>query len=112
MADRRDFDIWVERDRIRVRFVRPAVMGRTVEGHSTAGDFTMANRLIRIHRGLTLASQRATVLHELGHYLYKRMELAKPTEEDVVDLLAWLPEIMLDARNRKLVAFLGLSTRA
>jgi len=105
-----DFTISVEDDRIRVKFVASATLGKlSKDGHSAAGDY--ANKTIRLFRGEFRRTQRNVLLHELGHYLVARQEL-KPklaSEEDICDLMTWLPTILTDERNGELRDFLGLT---
>ena len=102
-----DFPFWVDGDRIKVRFVSAAVLGRTAAGHMVAGDYT--NREIRIFRGEIRHAQRAVFWHEVGHYIYERLELTKSAhEEQIVDLLTFVPLIIGDNRNGALRKFLGL----
>ena len=105
-----DFTIYVENDRVRVKFVAAATLGKlSKDGHSAAGDY--ADRVIRIFRGEYQRTQRHILLHELGHHLVARQELKPRTasEEDICDLLTWLPLILTDERNGDLRAFLGLT---
>jgi hypothetical protein len=103
-----NFDIWVDDDRIRVRFVPQKQLGRLSSGHLVGGDF--GDGIIRLPRFDTRRAQRAVLFHEMGHYLVKRQELRArdTTEEEVCDLLAWVPPILADERNADLRAFLGL----
>jgi hypothetical protein len=102
------FDIWVEDDRIKVRFVPNARLGNMPSGHKVGGLYD--KQTITLHRYDYRKSLRAGLMHELGHYLVARQELkAKATtEEEVCDLLTWLPAILADPRNRALRKFLGL----
>lgn len=102
------FSIYVDDERIAVRFVSARELGNLGSGHAVGGDYK--DRVIRIHRGELRRAQRAVLLHELGHYLVKRQELrARATnEEEVCDLLTWLPSIFVDERNDALLEFLGL----
>lgn len=105
-----DFTFYVEDDRIRVKFVSAATLGKLSSSkHSAYGDYS--DKVIRIFRGDTRRSQRAVFLHELGHYLVSRQELKPRTasEEDICDLFSWLPAIFSDDRNAKLLEFLGLT---
>lgn len=110
MADPRDFDLWVEDDRIKVRFVTTKVLKRLASGHAVGGDYS--DRIIRIFRGDSRRSQRGTFFHELGHYLCDRNEFNSKdcTEEEACDLLAWVPQILNDPRNDGLRTFLGVRT--
>lgn len=106
-----DFAFYVEDDRIRVKFVSQKTLGRlTDEGHPTGGTYTEGQRVIRIVRGEYRTGQRAIFMHELGHYLVERQELdaRNTTEEEVCDILSWLPRIYADERNADLLKFLGL----
>ena len=105
-----DFTLYVENDRIRVKFVAAATLGKlSKDGHSAAGDYQA--RVIRIFRGEFQRTQRAVLLHELGHYLVSRQELkpGKASEEDICDVLTWLPTILADERNEAFREFLGLT---
>jgi hypothetical protein len=104
----RGFAFWVEDDRLTVRMVSPRALGNLGSGHAVGGDYR--DRTIRLHRGDTRRSWRSTFCHELGHYLVERQELQpkKTTEEEICDLLSWLPGILADPRNDALLAFLGL----
>lgn len=104
-----DFDFWVEDDCIRVRFVSARALGRMKTGHATGGDY--AARVIRLPRYETRRSQRTSAFHELGHYLCDRQELRArdTTEEEVCDLLTWVPIVLTDPRNSALRSFLGLA---
>lgn len=106
--DPRDFTFYVEDDAIRVRHVGARVLKRLSSGHTIAGDF--GDGVIRLLRGETRSARRSVLLHELGHYLVDRQELRASdcTEEEVCDLLSWLPAILVDERNGALRAFLGL----
>jgi hypothetical protein len=102
------FDIWVEDDRIKVRFVPNARLGNMPSGHKVGGLYD--KQVISLHRYDYRKSARAALMHELGHYLIVRQELRprNTTEEEVCDLLTWLPAILIDPRNRALRKFLGL----
>ena len=78
----------------------------------TGGDYV--DRRIRLARGEPRNSQQSTLLHELGHYLVQRSELdpKHTTEEEMADVLSWLPLIFRDERNRVLLAFLDLRRSA
>ena len=105
-----DFSFYVDDDVLKVKFVSAAVLGKlSSSGHSAAGDY--ANHTIRLFRGEYRRTQRTVVFHELGHYLVAWLELkpAKASEEDLCDLLTWLPLILLDERNEALREFLGLT---
>jgi hypothetical protein len=112
----RDFSFWVEEDELRVRFVSRAALGSLASGHVTGGDY--AALTIRLRASEPVGSNRRTLLHELGHYLVDRDELNPRafkrtlpndvTEEDVCDLLTWLPVILHDPRNDALRDFLGI----
>lgn len=107
MSDPRDFDLWVEDDRLRVRFVSAKVLGQLKDGHAVGGDF--GDNVIRLPRGDYRRTQRGAFMHELGHYLYSRQELTPSAhQEQVCDLLSWLPYILIDPRNDGLRHFLGL----
>lgn len=103
-----NFSFYVDDDRIAVKFVSAKALGNLGSGHNVGGDYR-AN-VIRIFRGELRRAQRATLLHELGHYLVARQELnPKATnEEEVCDVLTWLPSIFGDPRNTALLTFLGL----
>ena len=107
MSDSRDFDFWVEDDKITVRFVGQRALKRLSSGHAVGGDYE--DKHIRIFRGDTRRAQRGTLFHELGHYLVKRYELNVKdcTEEEVCEIPAWVPQILNDPRNEALVLFLG-----
>jgi hypothetical protein len=102
------FDFWVEEDRIKVRFVPNARLGNMPSGHKVGGLYV--EQVISLHRYDYLKSLRAGLMHELGHYLVERQELRPKdtTEEEVCDLLTWLPAILADPRNGALRRFLGL----
>lgn len=102
------FSFWVGDDCIRVRFVSAKTLGNLSSGHSVGGDYR--DRTIRIFRGELLRGQRSVLMHELGHYLVARQELdpRKTNEEEVCDVLTWLPSIFADERNTALLTFLGL----
>jgi hypothetical protein len=103
-----DFSFYVEDDRIRVKFVGARALGNLGSGHNVGGDY--ADKVIRLKRREYRRSQRSTLLHELGHYLVERQELnpRATNEEEVCDVLTWLPTIFNDQRNTALLAFLGL----
>jgi hypothetical protein len=102
------FSFWVEDDRIVVRFVSAKTLGSLESGHSVGGDYR--DKTIRIFRGELKRGQRSVLMHELAHYLVERQELRpnKTNEEEVCDLLTWLPSIFADERNDALLSFLGL----
>lgn len=103
-----DFAFFVEDDRIRVKFVTARQLGKLATGHLSGGDY--GDLLIRLPRFELRRSQRSAMMHELGHYLYARTEMTvkDSNEEAVVDLLAWVPSILVDPRNVDLRRFLGL----
>lgn len=104
------FTLYVENDRVAVRFVTRRALGRLRSGHTTGGDYS--DKVIRIARWETHRAQAAALFHELGHYLYDRSELrADSHEEEDVDLLAWIPGIVFDERNKALLDFLGLERK-
>jgi hypothetical protein len=111
-----DFTVCVENDEIRVQFVSRADLGSLGSGHVVGGDYEAL--IIRVRASDSRRTQRAVLMHELGHYLVDRDELNTRgwkrtlpndvTEEDVCDLFTWLPQILRDSRNGELRAFLGL----
>jgi hypothetical protein len=110
VSDPRDFAFYVEDDLIKVRFVGPKKLGRIPgdkDKHLTGGDYKDGRiRLLRYEYRRTL---RSMFLHELGHHLYARQELdRKASEEDICDMLTWLPQIITDKRNKALRQFLGI----
>ena len=115
MTTTSDFAIHVEDDELRVRFVSRKALGALPTGHATGGDY--ASRIIRLRRSETRRGNRAALLHELGHYLVEReelnprhtsRELRGVNEEDICDLLTWVPIILADPRNGELRAFMGI----
>jgi hypothetical protein len=105
-----DFSFFVDDERIRVKFVASATLGKlSASKHSAAGDYH--DRTIRLFRGEPRRTQRSVMLHELGHYLFARMELraGRASEEDICDLFTWMPLILEDPRNSALRKFLGLT---
>lgn len=106
----KNFTLWVESDRVKVRFVGAKRLGRLTKdaGWATGGSYTHKDRIIRLPRYEYRGTLRAALLHELGHHLFKRQELkvSRITEEDVCDMLTWLPSILTDKRNKKLRRFL------
>lgn len=105
-----DFTLWIEDDRVRVKFVSARALGNLSSGHSVAGDYR--DKTIRIFRGELRRAQRSVFMHELGHYLVSRQELrpSATNEEEICDLLTWLPHIFADERNEELLEFLGLTS--
>lgn len=111
------FTFWVDDDALRVVFVPAGKLGRLDNGgHATGGDYL--DGLIRLPRYEARKGLRSSLLHELGHHLVRRQELnprgtqrALPnaTEEDVCDLLTWIPMVLVDPRNDALRAFLGVA---
>lgn len=112
MADPRDFDFWVEDDRLHVRHVTARLLTRISSGQNTGADY--GDKVISLLRGDTRRSLRGYLLHELGHYLCDRLDHPKRglTQEDACDLLSWVPNILLDDRNGPLRAYLGLKEDA
>lgn len=108
MADPRDFTFFVEADRIKVRHVSARTLGSGPDGHPTGGDYR--DSTIRIFRGEYRSAARAYLLHELGHHLVARQEInpQHTTEEEICDVLTWLPFIFSDPRNAALLSYLGL----
>jgi len=108
MSDLRDFDFWVEDDKIRVRHVTARSLTKISSGQNPGADYS--DKVISLLRGDIRRSLRGYLLHELGHYLCDRMDHGKDglTQEDACDLLSWLPYIIRDERNEKLRAYLGL----
>lgn len=110
MSDPRDFDLWVEDDRIRVRHVTSRSLTKISSGQNAGADYEKAKKTISILRGDTRKARRGYVFHELGHYLCDRLDHPRRglTQEDAVDLLSWVPGILLDERNEDLRRYLGL----
>jgi hypothetical protein len=105
----KDFKLYVERERIEVRFVSAKKLGRmdTKAAHATGG--TYRDCVIKLPRYEYLGTQRAALLHELAHHLFHRQELDRSrgwNEEDACDLLTWLPGIYGDKRNKRFRKFM------
>lgn len=104
------FTIYVEDDRIRVKLVSAEAFARDSKGHRMGGDY--GNRTIRLPRREYRGTQRAALLHELGHYIWERGEYRGPvSQEDFCEGFSWLPSILTDPRNDPLREFLGLEIR-
>jgi hypothetical protein len=108
MMPTKDFRFFVEADRIEVRFVSQKKLGRLSSDGGWGTGGTYRKGVIKLPRYEYRGTLRAALLHELGHHLYKRQEinLNRVTEEDVCDMLTWLPSILTDRRNKKLRRFL------
>jgi len=103
----RDFTIYVEDDRIQVRFVGARRLGTLSSGHPVGGDYD--GRSIRLPAGAYRTANQASLLHELGHHFARRQGLRDgATEEEACELLSWLPRVLADPRNRAFRSFLGL----
>lgn len=109
----KNFDIWVDEDRIQVRFVSRKTLGHIKTGHSTGGDY--GDKIVRLQRYETRRCLSNMLFHEMGHYLVEREELLSRgklvpelTDEDVCDLMTWWPGILADPRNTELRKFLNL----
>ena len=108
MSDDRDFDFWVEDDRIRVRHVTARSLTKISSGQNAGADYS--DKVISLLRGDTKRALRGYLLHEIGHYLCDRLDHRKIglTQEDACDLLSWVPFIISDPRNEAFREYLGL----
>lgn len=108
----KDFDFFVDTVRLKVKFVTGRTLGRT-GSYQIGGDYTPGSKVIRLLRYEAKGALRATLLHELCHYLWERNEMTVKTvnEEDICDLMSWLPMVFEDSRNTELLDFLGLQVK-